>query len=104
MVLHFDFFSAGCDPKFDFVEGERKEKSGGWVSIWGEARWVGVWGRRTGGEAGMKKRRRTWIEKNRGGDEQGKVARWEKRRRTGGEERGVGEEREHGCGRVDERT
>ena len=33
VVLHFDFFSAGGGPKFDFFEGERKEKSGGWVSI-----------------------------------------------------------------------
>ena len=44
MVLHFDFFSVGGGPIFDFVGFLLKERGRkravGWVSIWGEARWV----------------------------------------------------------------
>ena len=49
VVLHFEFFSAGGGSGFDCVgfllKDRGRKRVVGWVSIWGEARWVGVWGR-----------------------------------------------------------
>ena len=46
VVLHFDFFSAGGGPRFDFIEfllkNSGRKRAMGWVSIWGEAKWVRV--------------------------------------------------------------
>ena len=46
VVFHFDFFNAEGGPRFDFIGVLLKEigrkKAVGWVSIWGEARWVEV--------------------------------------------------------------